>query len=117
MIRLYTSRLEGKVTVVLDGHKYRLDQLIKKAATDDKSLKKLFAAVDIQCKRYCYHYPVYTDAPVYPHSHDVNGVIYKYVTSVYFHYALHDVYCRSSCCGRALTLSRKKIGFLRKEEM
>ncbi len=46
MIRLYEKRVSGKVELVLDGHKVRLDKLIREAELSPKGLLRLREAVD-----------------------------------------------------------------------
>jgi SPP1 gp7 family putative phage head morphogenesis protein len=46
MIRLYERRVNGKVSVILDGHEVRLDKLIKEANLSQKGFEKLREAVD-----------------------------------------------------------------------
>ena len=51
MIRLYERRVNGKVELVLDGHKIRLDQLIREAETTPKGMARLREAVDIELSK------------------------------------------------------------------
>lgn len=51
MIRLYERRVNGKVELVLDGHKVRLDQLIREAETTPKGLARLREAVDVELSK------------------------------------------------------------------
>lgn len=46
MIRLYERRVNGKISVILDGHQVRLDKLIKDAETSPEGLARLREAVD-----------------------------------------------------------------------
>lgn len=46
MIRLYERRMQGKVEVVLDGHKVRVDKLVREASLTTKGFKRLQEAVD-----------------------------------------------------------------------
>ena len=46
MIRLYERRIQGKVDVVLDGHKVRVDKLIRDASLSEKGFRRLQEAVD-----------------------------------------------------------------------
>ena len=51
MIRLYERRVNGKVELVLDGHKVRLDRLVREAETSPKGLARLREAVDVELGR------------------------------------------------------------------
>lgn len=46
MIRLYERRVNGKITLVLDGHAVRLDKLIRDAELSTKGFERLREAVD-----------------------------------------------------------------------
>jgi SPP1 gp7 family putative phage head morphogenesis protein len=46
MIRLYERRVNGKVDLVLDGHRVRLDTLVKEANMSPRGLARLREAVD-----------------------------------------------------------------------
>src|SRR5210317_454498 len=46
MIRLYERRVQGKVEIVLDGHKVRVDKLIRDANLSEKGFKRFQEAVD-----------------------------------------------------------------------
>ena len=46
MIRLYERRIQGKVELVLDGHKVRVDKLIRDAHLTEKGFRKLQEAID-----------------------------------------------------------------------
>jgi SPP1 gp7 family putative phage head morphogenesis protein len=51
MIRLYERRVNGKVSLVIDGHAVRLDKLIRDAELSSKGLIKLREAVDIELSK------------------------------------------------------------------
>lgn len=51
MIRLYERRVNGKVSLVLDGHSVRLDELIRQAESSQKGFEKLREAVDQELSR------------------------------------------------------------------
>jgi len=51
MIRMYEDRVQGKVTLTLDGHEKRLDDLVRAARTDVKGLDRLREAVDQELQR------------------------------------------------------------------
>ena len=46
MIRLYERRIQGKVTVVIDGHVVRISDLVSKASLSQKGFETLREAVD-----------------------------------------------------------------------
>ena len=51
MIRLYERRVNGKVSVILDGHEVRVDKLIRDAQTSPKGFDRLREAVDQELVR------------------------------------------------------------------
>jgi len=51
MVRLYERRVNGKVSLVLDGHEERLDELVRGAETSTKGLLRLREAVDQELMR------------------------------------------------------------------
>ena len=46
MIRLYERRVNGKVSLIIDGHAVRVDKLIRDAHKSDKGFVKLREAID-----------------------------------------------------------------------
>jgi SPP1 gp7 family putative phage head morphogenesis protein len=48
MIKLYERRLHGKVEVVFDGHRLRVDALIRNASKSDKGFRLLRDAIDVE---------------------------------------------------------------------
>jgi SPP1 gp7 family putative phage head morphogenesis protein len=51
MIRLYERRLNGKVTVILNGHKVRVVDLISRASLSPKGFETLREAVDLELQK------------------------------------------------------------------
>jgi SPP1 gp7 family putative phage head morphogenesis protein len=51
MIRLYDRRLQGKVSVVLDGHEVRVDKLIREANLSTGGFTRLREAIDQELQR------------------------------------------------------------------
>lgn len=51
MIRLYERRLQGKVSVVLDGHEVRVDKLIREANLSAGGFSRLREAIDQELQR------------------------------------------------------------------
>jgi SPP1 gp7 family putative phage head morphogenesis protein len=51
MIRLYERRVSGKVELVLDGHKVRLDKLIQEAQLSGKGFERFREAVDQELRK------------------------------------------------------------------
>jgi len=51
MIRLYERRVQGKVSLVLDGHTVKLDDLISGSETSTAGLKKLREAIDQELQK------------------------------------------------------------------
>lgn len=48
MIRLYERRVNGKVSVVIDGHTVRVDKLIRDAKLSNAGFRKLRDALDLE---------------------------------------------------------------------
>jgi SPP1 gp7 family putative phage head morphogenesis protein len=51
MIRLYERRVNGKVSLVIDGHAVRVDKLIREASLSQKGFERLREAVDQDIQR------------------------------------------------------------------
>ena len=51
MIRLYERRVNGKVSVILDGHVVRVDKLIREAKLSEKGFLRLREAIDQELTR------------------------------------------------------------------
>ena len=51
MIRLYERRVQGKVSVVLDGHEVRVDKLIREAKLSSSGFERLREAIDQELQR------------------------------------------------------------------
>ncbi len=51
MIRLYERRVNGKVSLIIDGHAVRVDKLIRDAKASDKGFEKLREAIDQDIQR------------------------------------------------------------------